>query len=305
MSTTTFKKLSPREVISVGVISKEVLSIAGIAASGILLALKLWAGIASGSIAVLSDALNSCLDLFSYGVIVASVRIQHKAPDKDHQFGHYRAEPLAGFVVSVVACLLGASIVKDAATSLFEGARVDPSGIPLAVLSASILVKAFMALIYARYGRIHRSPALVAAATDSRNDVLASATAMVGFIAKGNWDGVAGILIGLWILYSGIKMGIENSGYLLGNSPGDEHTERIRRLALSIEGVSAVNDIRSHFVGNYIHVEVHIELPADMALSAAHDIGEEVRQKIGEDDDVGFVFVHLDVFGDPTRLRIV
>lgn len=283
---------------------KAQLTAAGIAVSVVLLILKLWAGSVSKSIAVISDALNSFLDLFSYTVILLSVRYQSKEADRSHPFGHQRAEPLAGFVVALMAVILGINVIKDAAISLAEGTVPRQSGLPLIVLFVSIAVKIVMSILYAAVGKETNSLALNAASIDSRNDVLASTTALVGFFLKGYWDGIAGIAIGIWILYSGVRMGLSNSAYLLGNAPERNFIAGVKQAALEVDGVLALNDIRAHFVGSTVDVEIHIEVKPHLTISDAHDIGVAVQERIERMTDIGNVFVHIDVLGDPERLSI-
>ncbi len=281
---------------------KEKLSYAGVAVSIVLFLLKLWAGYVSGSIAVMSDALNSFLDVFSYTAILIAVRVQAKAPDLDHQFGHKRAEPLAGFLIAVMAVILGFNVLKDAVTSFFDPKQIKISTLPFVTMIVSVALKALMTTLYTIEGRSTGSPAMRSAAVDSRNDILASSTALLGFFLSGVWDGLAAAAIGGWILYSGVRMGFENTGYLIGKAPDRIYFDRARETALSVPGVKGVNDIRSHFVGNVIDIEIHIEVDKDLKIGEAHDIGYAVRNKLGELPDIGSVFVHIDVEGDPTRL---
>ncbi len=281
---------------------KEQLTKSGVAVSVIFFGLKFWSGFISGSIAVISDALNSFLDVFTYSIINLSVKTQEKAPDKDHPFGHYRAEPLAGLIISLVSVLLGGSIVKDAVVSFFKREPISFSIIPIVVLSIAVVTKIILAFLYQNEGKKTNSPALLAAAIDSRNDILASLTAVTGFVLSPLWDSIAALIIGLWILYSGFKTGMNNIGYLMGKAPNAEFIAQIKEIALTINGVLGVNDIRAHFVGSYLHVEIHIEVDRNLKIQEAHDIGDSVRQRLETIDDIGTVFVHIDVEGDTYRI---
>lgn len=215
---------------------KEKLSFAGVAISIALFLLKLWAGYTSGSIAVMSDAFNSFLDVFSYTAIFLAVKVQSKAPDLGHQFGHKRAEPLAGFLTAVMAVILGFSVLKDAVASFFDPRQILISPLPFIAMGVSVALKVLLSILYGIVGRSTGSPAMRSASVDSRNDVLASSTALFGFFLSGAWDGLAAAAIGAWILYSGVRMGFENTGYLIGKAPDKKCFEQVRETALKVPG---------------------------------------------------------------------
>jgi cation diffusion facilitator family transporter len=284
------------------VIDRNRLTLGGIALSVFLFAAKTYAGVTTGSIAILSDSLNSLLDVFSYTTVMIAVRVQRADPDEGHQFGHRRAEPLAGLVIAVLAAVLGFTVVRDSIAGIARGTSTTHDSTALAVVLVSMGAKAVMWLLYRQAGRSTGSVALEAAAVDSRNDVLTSSVVLLGYVAGGRWDSVAGLAIGIWILVSGVQIGLQNTGYLLGKSPSKEFSDRVRSVSLSVAGVTGVNDVRAHFVGDIVQVEVHIEVPGDMDVRTAHDIGMDVQNRLLEIPSVGSVFVHIDVEGDPVRL---
>lgn len=277
--------------------TKERLTTAAVVLSVVLFGLKLWAGHISGSIAVVSDALNSFLDIASYSIIALSARIQDVSPDTNHPFGHRRAEPLAGFLIAVFAGLLGATIVKDAVFDVLTPGVVTYSPITTLVLLVSVVAKVVLVFLYLAEYRRGRSPALKASLMDSRNDILASALALSGFWLGGIWDKVAALLIGLWIFYSGLRIGLENMGYLMGRAPDKETIEQIRAAALRVPGVHSCHTVRAHYVGDQVQVEVQVEVPAELSLAAAHDLGVQVQREVESLSEVLHAFVHIDPEG--------
>lgn len=283
---------------------KHRLTIAAVVLSVILFGFKLWAGAVSGSIAVISDALNSFLDIASYSIIALSARVQDQRPDRDHPFGHRRAEPLAGFLIAVFASLLGATIVKDAVMDLFQTSPGTRALGPTVVLLASVAAKVVLVSAYRREWRRTGSPALKASMVDSRNDILASALALIGFWIGGWWDNVAALLIGGWIFYSGLRIGLENMGYLMGRAPDAAVVESMRTAAAEVPGVTSCHTVRAHYVGDQVQVEVHVEVPADLSLRQAHDLGVAVQARLENMPEVLHAFVHIDPEGlqeDPRR----
>jgi len=186
--------------------------------------------------ALLSDALNSFLDVFSYSAIHISVSLQDKQADRNHPFGHRRAEPIAGFVIAIFAALLGATIIKDAFLGIFEEHVVIRNIIAVDVMIFSIVSNKITA-------KKHHSPALEASFVDSRNDVFASLVALLGMLVGGYWDHIAGLLIGIWIIYSGWALGYENLHYLMGRVPPDNIVQSIEKEVLQIPGVKGINDL--------------------------------------------------------------
>lgn len=274
--------------------SKRRVALAGVGlAAGLFLA-KGWAALATNSTALKSDALNSLFDVFAYAIVHASVVIHERAPDTDHPFGHRRAEPLAGLVLAVLAAVLGSAVIRDAVSDLMHHGPLRPVPGAIAVAVAAIATK--LALAYgamAQYRRT-RSPAMLAAATDSRNDALASGLALFGLVSGPRLDAAAGVAIGAWIIISGVRIGLMNLGYLMGRAPSEEFLRAIRDEALAEPGVLGTNDLRAHYVGDVIHLEIHVEVDAAMPLEAAHDLGLAVRRRLESLPRVHRVFVHLD-----------
>ena len=266
----------------------------GIVLSVILFGLKIWASILANSMALLSDALNSFLDVFSYSVVHISVSLQNKQADKEHPFGHRRAEPIAGFIIAILAAILGATIIKDAFLGIFEEHEVIRSTIAISVMIFSIVSKLVIAVFYKAAAKKHHSLALEASFVDSRNDVLASLVALLGMLVGGYWDHIAGLLIGGWIIYSGLSLGFGNLRYLMGHVPPDDVVKSIKKEALQVPGVKGINDLRAHYVGDVVHVELHIEVDERLNIKDAHEIGITVRDQVEALPSIQKAFIHID-----------
>ena len=266
----------------------------GVVLSVILVGLKFWASILSKSTALLSDALNSLLDVFSYSAIHISVSLQDKKADRNHPFGHRRAEPIAGFVIAIFAAILGATIIKDAFLGIFEEHAVIRNIIAICAMIFCIVSKLVIAIFYKITAKKHRSPALEASFVDSRNDVFASLVALLGMLVGGYWDHIAGLLIGVWIIYSGWSLGYKNLHYLMGHVPPADVVQSIEKEALQVLGVKGINDVRAHYVGDVVHVELHIEVDEHLNITEAHEIGITVRDRIEALSLIQKAFIHID-----------
>jgi cation diffusion facilitator family transporter len=263
-----------------------------------LFTIKAVVGYLSNSIAVISEALNSLTDILASIGIKYAVKVSREKPDSKHQFGHSAAQPIAAFILSVFAFVVGVNIVEESIKRLIQPQEIDVIPEVYVVLIITILIKILLNRYQVKIGKMFNSPAIRAASVDSINDVLASSIALIGVIGAAYnlrfIDSIAGIMVAMFIFKSGYEVAKENLDYLMGRSADPEFEEMIRKIALEIEGVKGINDLRSHYVGNKFHVEIHIEVDRNSTTSATHDIGNNVRFTLEKIDEVQKVFVHVD-----------
>lgn len=263
-----------------------------------LFAIKIVAGFMSNSLAIISDAVNSLTDIISSVIIYFAVKTSAKEADEGHPFGHHRAEPIAGLIVAIFAGILGFEILRTSVFKVMEPHEHKIGIFSLAVLVMSIAMKITMFIHFKKVGRAINSPALLASSTDSRNDVYISATALAGvacgFYGYPQMDDIAATLISFWIIYAGYKIGIQNIDYLMGKQPESGVMEEIKKRARGVSGVVGIHDVRAHYVGNYIHVEIHISLDQRLAILQAHDIGKCVQREVENIASIHKAFVHID-----------
>lgn len=269
-----------------------------VSANALLFLLKLAAGIISNSIAIISDAINSLTDIIASIVVLICVRMGCKRADEEHPFGHHRVEPIAGLIVAIFMSLVGLEIIHTSIDRLISGERVMFGFFSVSVLVFTMALKTFMAVYLRKVSKQANSPALFASSVDCRNDIFISATVLLGFIGYRlgytYLDSTAGIVIGLWIIFSGYEVGRSNIDFLIGKSPSKKFMENVKKAALSIKGVKGLNDIRAHYVGNYFHIELHIEVNKNLSLKAAHDIGKKVEHEVQSLSGVDKAFIHID-----------
>ncbi len=263
-----------------------------------LFVIKAIVGILSNSIAVISEALNSFTDiLVSIGIKVA-VKISRDEADEKHQFGHNAAQPLAAFMLSVFAFVVGINIVEESIKRLLNPNKVNDILAVYVVLTATIVTKIVLNRYQVRIGKIFNSPAIRAASVDSINDVLASAIALCGVIGAAYnleyFDSIAGILVATFIFKSGYEVARENLDYLMGRSATQDFDNRVKNITMNVEGVLGINDLRSHYVGNKFHIEVHIEVDKNCSTEVSHRIGTDVKFALEKIEEVQKVFVHVD-----------
>ncbi|MDX1622642.1 MAG: cation diffusion facilitator family transporter [Gemmatimonadota bacterium] len=271
----------------------------GIAGNTLLFAVKGTIGFFSGSIALLSDAVNSLVDVVASVAIWWSVEVAHREPDVDHPFGHHRAEAIAALGVAIFTAILGFEIFRAAIERLIG--TPEPIGLPgwaIGALLFSMAGNLALARYLRRRGEALESPAILANAVECENDIWTSLAALVGVTAAVlGWtslDPLAGMGVGVWIVWGGYRFGRQNIDYLMGKSPGAELVGRIRRVALGAVGVRGVHDVRAHYVGHRVHVEAHIEVDQELSTLRSHDVAEEVADEIERLPRIDRAFVHVD-----------
>lgn len=270
----------------------------GLLTNVFLFVIKGVVGILSNSIAVISEALNSLTDIISSLAIRYAVKLSREKPDEKHQFGHNAAQPIAAFIVAVFAFVLGINIVEESIKRIIDPAELDISLSVYLVLVVTIVAKIFLSIYQHKIGKKFSSPALRAASIDSVNDILTSAVALIGVICVSLGydyiDGVAGIFVAFFIFKTGYEVGKESVDYLMGKAADKKLIVEVIKKTLSVEAVKGFNDVRSYYVGDKFHIEMHIEVNRNLSTEASHDIGKVVEQEIESLDQVQKAFIHID-----------
>ncbi|NJD23193.1 MAG: cation transporter [Melioribacter sp.] len=263
-----------------------------------LFIIKSIVGILSNSIAVISEALNSLTDILSSLGIKYAVKLSREKPDPKHQFGHTPAQPIAAFILSVFAFVVGINIIEESIKRLIEPQNINTIPSVYVVLIITMIIKIVLNRYQVKIGKMFNSPAIKAASVDSINDVLASSIALVGVIGAAYnlkfIDSIAGIMVAMFIFKTGYEVAKENLDYLMGRSASKEFDEKLKNITKGINGVKGINDLRSHYVGNKFHIEIHIEVNKDLNTKASHDIGNQVKFTLEKLEEVQKVFVHID-----------
>lgn len=270
----------------------------GLAVNIFLFVIKTITGILSNSIAVISEAVNSLTDIFSSIAIKYSIHISNQKPDKEHQFGHNAAQPLAAFIVAVFAFVVGFKIIEESIGRIINPEKINQQHLVYVILSTTIFVKIILNRFQVYVSKRFSSTALKAASVDSLNDVLSSSIALAGVILANFGlevlDGIAGIIVALFILKTGYELAKENIDYLMGKAADEQLILEIAEKAMRISGVVGLNDLRSHYVGDKFHIEIHIEVDKHCTTEISHDIGKAVQFELEKIAQIQKVFVHID-----------
>ncbi len=266
-----------------------------------LAVIKLVVGFLYSSIALISDGVHSLSDVITSVAGYFGIKIASKPPDKDHPFGHSRFEPLVAFLIGEALLVVAYEIGRDSLMRLLHGESIEVNGIMLGVTVLSIVAKEAMFRYSVYVGRKLNSQILIADAYHHRSDVLSSVAVLIGLglqkFGFSRGDALAGLVVAVFLVKVSFEIILENVGYLTGRAPPFELCEEIKKRALSVPNVLGIHDLRAHYVGNKLHVELHVEVPPTLSLKEAHDVSEEVKKRIEEIPEVDRVFVHVDIMG--------
>lgn len=284
----------------------------GIFSNLALAILKGAAGLLSGSQALVADAVNSASDVAGSLAVLIGFRAAKRPPDRDHPYGHGKAESISAIIVSVLVLLAGFEVARHALTTLFFSEGPLPAPEPFAVwaLLAAIVAKEMLYRYTHRLGKQLKSQALIATAADHRSDVFASGAALAGVAgallgsAYGiGWlsyaDPAAGLIVSLLVLRMGYKIIRESIHSTMDHVLHTEDAEVLIRAAQMVKGVITVDDLRAREHGHYVIVDAKISVNPRITVLEGHEIAKAVKNELmSKFSHVSDVFVHVNPY-DP------
>ena len=284
--------------------------ITGIILNVILVAGKLTVGIIAGSVAIIADAINNFSDAASSVITLAGFKLAGQKPDKEHPFGHGRIEYVAGLIVSVLIIFMGFELAWSSIEKIITPEAAEFSYAAMGVLIAAILVKFWLFYFNRKIAKRINSPSIAATASDSISDVIATGVVLAALIA-GQYttfpiDGVAGVIVAIFIFKAGWGAVKTTQAPLLGRPMSKELADAIDKLALEHENILGIHDLIYHDYGpGRAIVSFHAEVPADGNLMETHEMIDHVEREIREKFGIEAV-IHMDpivVDGDTEEMR--
>ncbi len=270
----------------------------GIMCNALLFAVKLFAGLMSGGISIISDAFNNLSDMTSSIITMIGFKIASKPADKEHPFGHGRMEYMSGFIVAVIIIVVGIELLKSSVSGIFNPNDVEFNLIVLIILAVSVLVKLWMYFFNRRLAKEIASNAIAATAQDSVNDAIATSAvlicAIVSRITSLNLDAYMGLVVSGFIIYSGFKFAAEMLGPLLGEPPTQDFVELLRDNIMKNDMFCGIHDLIVHNYGpGRCFASVHVEVPFDVDIIKCHEMIDECEREIKEKMGILLV-IHMD-----------
>jgi cation diffusion facilitator family transporter len=256
----------------------------------ILFTLKYWAGIVSGSVALLADAWHTLSDSFTSVIVIVGVRLSGKKADREHPFGHGRWEQIASIFIGFILAVVAYEFIKEAYERFRLHEAANYGMVAMVVTIISVLVKEGLAQ-YALY--IYRKTELSTIRADAwhhRSDALSSVIILAGiFLKKWFWwiDSLLAVIVSLillWAVYDIIKKSVFS---LLGEVPSSELISKIKEIAKRTAGTDMhLHHFHIHVYGSHKELTFHIRMPEEMKIKEAHQIANEIELNISKELDI-------------------
>lgn len=265
----------------------------------ILLFLGKWiAGTLSGSIAITADAFNNLSDAGSSIITLIGFRLSGQAPDPEHPFGHGRMEYISGLLVSVAILVMGFELIWSSFGKLRDPEPIESSALVLGILLASILVKVYMFYYNRSLSKKLDSAAMKATSVDSLSDTVATTLVLIATVISKYTglilDGWFGILVGIFIVYTGGSTLKETIDLLIGQPPKKEFIDEIREIVLGHSLVYGVHDLIVHDYGpGRRMISLHAEVAVDGDIQDIHEQIDHIEHELQEKLNCS-VTIHMD-----------
>ncbi len=273
---------------------------AGIGVSLVVFVLKYLAYQATGSVALLSDALESVINIATSCMALIAVTISARPADGNHPWGHSKAEYLSAVVEGALILLAAWFILREAAQGLIAPRPLQAPGLGIAINTVATVINASWAWLLVRQGRLWRSPALIADGRHIWADVVTSVGVVVGVLAAhltGWWilDPLVAAAVALNILWSGWGLIRGSVAELMDEAVPDDVLERIEAtVRTSGEGAIEAHDIRTRHSGPISFIEFHLIVPGEMSVSHAHDICDRIETALEDGIPGCSVTIHVE-----------
>lgn len=275
---------------------------ASIAVALLLVALKLWAAVQTGSTAMLGSLADSALDLIASLATLIGVWIAAQPADEDHRFGHGKAESLSAIFQVMLIALSAAAILYQAIVTLLEGGRTQAAaegiGVSLAAIVATFALLGWQRYVIRRTGSV----AIAADHTHYQSDLLLNvaviaALALDQFAGFTRADPLFGLAIAAWLLWGAWRAAGEAIDNLMDKEWPEEKRARFVELAARHPELSNLHDLRTRTSGTRDFVQFHVDMPADMSVGRAHDIIERVEADLQRHFPNMELLIHIDPEG--------
>lgn len=283
----------------------KVAGVFGIFTNIILGIIKLVIGIISNSVSIMADAANNIADTASSILTIIGFKLSSKKPDKDHPYGYARYEYVAGFVIAIMMLIMGLTFAKESIVKIFNPEELVINWITYLILVIAIIGKAVQMLVYLDFSKAINSNTLKANSVDTRNDIISTTAILISMIIMGifkiNIDGLLGLAVSGFVIYSSIGMIKEVLEPIIGIVPTEEQVNKITEKILKYDYVEGIHDLVIHNYG--VHndfVTVHVEIDSKMDIMKAHDMMDNIEKDFK--DELGICLtIHMDpiVVGNP------
>ena len=266
--------------------------------NAVLMVLKLSAGYWGHSGAVFADGIESACDFVAIFATMMALKLGRQPFDANHPYGHGRAESLAALLVSLVISATGGLILYESIITIISGKFSSPGWIAVVAAAATIIIKEWLYRFSTRTGKKLESPALLAIAKDHRKDAVTSISTLIGvigaFFGLGIMDPLAAGITSFFILHVGYQTFREAAHDLMDGTAPADFVSALQTLAESVEHVEHVHEMRARRSGQYMIVDLKLEMDPNMTVKQSHDVATSVKKLIFDHyPGVGDVMIHI------------
>jgi cation diffusion facilitator family transporter len=272
-----------------------------IASNAILIAIKLAAGAITGSIAIITEALHSMIDLVASVIAYFSVRKADEPADAEHPYGHEKVENLAAAIEGMLILVGAAVIVYEATHQLVVGAEVDRLGVGIAVMAFSVLANLGVSSVLSRQAKAHESQALEGDAAHLRTDAMTSAgvlfgLALVQVTGDAVFDPITALVVAVAIVWAGFRILRRSSAVLVDEVLPTAEMDRIEEAIATARTpeVAGYHKLRARRAGNRRHIDLHVQYRSGTSLELAHELAHRMRASIEAEIPHSEVLIHAE-----------
>jgi cation diffusion facilitator family transporter len=277
-----------------------------ITSNATLIVLKIVAGAVTGSIAILTEAVHSAIDLLASVVAFFSVRKAEEPPDPSHPYGHEKVENLTAALEGVLVLVGAAIIIYESVRRLITPSAVDTLGVGIAVVALSAVANFAVSTYLYRQANITDSPALEGDAAHLRTDAFTSVGVLIGLVlvkATGGerFDPITALVIAVAIVWSGVRIVNRSSRVLVDEALPAEELEIVRETidAYDAPEVSGFHKLRARQAGSRRHIDLHVQFREGTTLERAHEVSHELQHAIAARLRDADVLIHLEPESHP------
>jgi cation diffusion facilitator family transporter len=231
-------------------------------------------GLLSGSVALIADSINSFSDIFASFAVYIGLKLSQRKPNQKFPYGYYKAETLSSLIIAGVIIFSGLEIVSESFQGIINPQPLKIPFFAILVAAISVAVSYLMSIYKQKVGEEIESPALLSDAKHSLIDVFSSLLVFVGVLASYigylSLQGVAGFFVSLLVIWMGLKIGKNAVLVLLDATLDPKTVEQIKDMALTVDGVVDVHEVKVRSSGPYIFAELHLETKKEISVEKAH-----------------------------------
>jgi cation diffusion facilitator family transporter len=284
-----------------------------IASNSFLIAIKLVAGVITGSIAIITEAIHSLIDLVASVIAFVSVRKADEPADADHPYGHEKVESLAATIEGMLILIGAGIIIYEATRRLAIGAEIETVPLGLAVMAFSTVANFAVSAVLSRRASEHDSPALAGDAAHLRTDALTSLGVFIGLLAvqvtgAAAFDSITALIVAVVIVVTGLRIIWSSSGVLVDEALPAEEMDRVEAAiaAARTEEVAGYHKLRARQAGSRRYIDLHVQYRSGTSLERAHELAHQMRAEIEAAIHGAEVLIHAEPetsLRDPKRAR--